>query len=267
MTSKFISGLFFTLLWAAPAPAVDFGSGSWVDLTHDFAEDAVSFPRGQAFEHTPGFVGETRGGFFMSTYNYSSSEHVGTHLDAPVHFHKGGKSIEEIPIEQLMGEVIVINVKDAVAADRNYLVSVEDLLDWEKANGPIPDDCIVMFNTGLANVWPDKIKYIGTDKRGNEGVAEMKNPGIHKDAATFLTEQRKIKAIGIDSISFDNSRQADRMAHRIFFEHDIPGIENVANLDLLPAKGAYLIGLPMKIRGGSAAPIRIIAFIPGKYHR
>jgi kynurenine formamidase len=242
--------------------AAEFGDGHWVDLTHELSEDNVAHPRSQPFVHTPGVVGMTRGGFYMATYNYSGSEHVGTHLDAPVHFHEGGKSIEQIPIERLMGDVIVIDVKLQVADDMEYLVTVDDFLAWEQDNGEIPSDSIVLINTGLANVWPDAKKYIGTDKKGNEGVAELKNPGIHKDAATFLAKDRRIKAVGMDSLSFDNNKQSDRRSHRILFENDIPGIENIANLDLLPATGAYMIGLPMKIKDGSAAPIRVIAFVP-----
>jgi kynurenine formamidase len=252
----------FCVLWTSSATAVEFGEGVWVDLSHEFSEDMAGHPRSQPFVHTPGVVGMTRGGFYMATYNYSGSEHVGTHMDAPVHFHEGGKSIDQVSIDRLMGEVIVVNVQAQVAADPNYLVSVDDVLNWEQANGPMPDDCIVMFNTGLANVWPDPLKYVGTDKTGNEGVAELKYPAIHKDTASFLSTQRSIKAFGIDTISFDNSLQPKRMSHRIFFEHGIPGVENVANLDALPAKGAYMIGLPMKIKDGSAAPVRIIAFIP-----
>ena len=242
--------------------SLDLGIGHWVDLTHEFSEDTISHPRGQPFVHTPSVVGMTRGGFYMATYNYSGSEHVGTHLDAPAHFHEGGKSIEQLPLEQIIGEAIVVDVKGKVAADQEYLVTVDDILAWEKANGMVPDNSIVLFNTGLANVWPDKIKYSGTDKKGNEGAAELKNPGIHADAATFLAKNRTIKAVGIDSGSFDNARQPDRRCHQILFEHGIPGIENMANLDALPAKGAYLIGLPMKIKGGSGAPIRVIAFVP-----
>jgi kynurenine formamidase len=250
------------LLFPFVSAALELGEGKWVDLTHEFSEDTISHPRGQPFVHTPSVVGMTRGGFYMATYNYSGSEHVGTHLDAPAHFHEGGKSIEQLAVDQIIGEAIVVDVKNKVAADKDYLITVEDILDWEKVNGTVPDNSIVLFNTGLANVWPDKIKYTGTDKKGNEGVAELKNPGIHADAATFLAKDRRIKAVGIDSTSFDNSKQADRRSHRILFENDIPGIENIANLDKLPAKGTYLFGLPMKIKGGSGAPIRVIAFVP-----
>ena len=262
LSKKLSAAAIVGLLLPMATFALDFNHGRWVDLTHEFSEDTISHPRGQPFVHTPSVVGMTRGGFYMATYNYSGSEHVGTHLDAPAHFHEGGKSIEQIPIEQLIGEVIVVDVKGKVAADQEYLVTVDDILAWEKVNGTVPDDCIILFNTGLANVWPDKIKYSGTDKKGNEGAAELKNPGIHADTATFLAENRTIKAVGIDSGSFDNAKQPGRRSHQILFEHDIPGIENIANLDALPAKGAYLIGLPMKIKGGSGAPIRVIAFIP-----
>ncbi len=254
--------LIAALLLPVSSLSLDFDGGHWVDLTHEFSEDTISHPRGQPFVHTPSVVGITRGGFYMATYNYSGSEHVGTHLDAPAHFHEGGKSIEQIPVEQIMGEAIVVDVKDKVAADREYLVTIDDILAWEKANGTVPDNSIILFNTGLANVWPDKIKYSGTDKHGNEGAAELKNPGIHADTAAFLAERRTIKAVGIDAGSFDNAKQAKRQSHQVLFKHGIPGIENIANLDALPAKGAYLIGLPMKIKGGSGAPIRVIAFIP-----
>ena len=251
-----------TFLLPALVLAEDFSHGHWVDLTHEFSDETISHPRGQQFVHTPSVVGMTPGGFYMATYNYSGSEHAGTHLDAPVHFHEGGNSVEQLTLQQLMGDVVVIDVKRQVATDRQYLVTVEDILNWEQRHGRIPDDSIVLFNTGLANVWPDKIKYIGTDKRGNEGAAEVKNPGVHRDAAMFLSTKRQIKLVGMDASSFDNARQPDRRSHRTFFEHGIPGMENVANLDELPPTGAYMIALPMKIKDGSAAPVRIIAFIP-----
>ena len=255
-----------TVLLPACALAQDFSDGRWVDLTHEFSDETISHPRGQPFVHTPSVVGMTRGGFYMATYNYSGSEHVGTHLDAPVHFHEGGQSIEALSLRRLMGDVVVIDVKEQVAADRQYLVAVDDILDWEAEHGSIPDDSIVLFNTGLANVWPDKIKYTGTDKRGNEGVAELRTPAIHRDTALFLSSKRRIKMVGLDSTGFDNARQADRSSHRTFFEHDIPGMENLANLDALPATGAFMIALPMKIKDGSAAPVRAIAFIPEQSH-
>jgi len=259
---KPLVGACLATLCSLSAFAVEFGEGHWVDLTHELTNDIPEFPMSQPFVHTPGFVGINRDGVFMATNNYSSSEHIGTHLDAPIHFHEAGKSIEQLGVDRVMGNAIVIDVKGKVADDPNYLIAVVDILDWEKAHGQIPDDSIVLFNTGLSNVWPDAGKYLGTDKRGIEGVAELQHAAIHRDTAVFLTENREIKSIGIDSVSFDNSLQEKSDAHRIFFQNDIPGVENIANLDLLPPKGAYIIGLPMKIKNGSAAPIRIIAFIP-----
>jgi len=250
------------LLLPTTGTALELINGHWVDLSHEYSDEMVTYPRSKPFEHVESRVGMTAGGFFMATYNYSSSEHTGTHLDAPVHFREGGKSIEQLSIEQVVGYAVVIDVKRQVADDMMYLVTVDDILAWEEENGKIPEDAIFIVNTGLANVWPDKIKYYNTDKVGNAGYAEMKNPGIHRDLATFLATERKIKAFGIDAVSFDNHKQPDAKTHRIFFEHDIPGIENMANLDALPATGAYVIGLPMKIKNGSGAPIRIIAYVP-----
>ena len=105
---------------------------------------------------------------------------------------------------------------------------------------------------------------MGTDKRGEQGVAELNFPGIHPEAAKFLATKRKIKAVGLDtpSIDFGGSKQFE--AHQILFEKNIPGLENVANLDKLPIKEFHVIALPMKIKGGSGGPLRIVAFVPNK---
>ena len=167
----------FVLLLPIVALSVELNNGHWVDLSHEFSNETIKYPRSKPYVHTPSKVGLTMGGFFMATYNYSSSEHVGTHLDAPLHFREGGMSIEQISIQQVIGEAVVIDVKSEVAADQMYLITVDDILAWEKEYGMVPADSIVLFNTGLANVWPDPIKYFGTDKSGNEGYAGIEEPG------------------------------------------------------------------------------------------
>ena len=119
-----------------------------------------------------------------------------------------------------------------------------------------------MLNTGSAQFWPDKIKYMGTENRGPEAVAELHFPGLHQDAAEWLVENRNIKAIGLDTPSIDYGQSTHFESHQILFERNIPAFENVANLNELPAKGAVVFALPMKIRGGSGGPLRIVAFIP-----
>jgi len=154
-----------------------------------------------------------------------------------------------------------VDVSAKAKADRDYQVSVADFEAWETQNGRIPDAAIVLLQTGWSVHWNDRMKYLGTDKRGAEGVAELHFPGLAPDAARWLTENRKIKAIGLDTASIDYGQSKLFESHRILMGQDIPAFENVANLDRLPAKVAMVIAMPMKIRGGSGGPLRIIAFV------
>jgi len=159
---------------------------------------------------------------------------------------------------------VVIRTKEKVKANRNYQLSVQDILDWEKEHGVIEDNSILLIDTGSGRLWPDRGKYMGTDKRGAEGVKHLKFPGIQPEAAKFLATLRKIKAVGVDTPSIDFGGSILFETHQILFEKNIPGFENVANLDKLPVKGATIIALPMKIKDGSGGPLRIVAFIPNK---
>lgn len=240
----------------------DFSQGRWVDLTHPFNADTVYWPTEKDFRKTTRFEGVTKGGWYYTAYQITTAEHGGTHLDAPRHFAEGKQTADQIPLEHLIGPAIVIRVVSEAALDRDFQIKVHDLKDWEKAHGAIPTGAIVLFDTGFAKFYPDRIKYMGTDERGSDAVAKLHFPGIHPDAARYLAEERRIHAVGIDTPSIDFGQSKEFMTHRILFERDIPGFENVANLDQLPAVGAWVIALPMKIEGGSGGPLRIVAFVP-----
>ncbi|HXH18526.1 MAG TPA: cyclase family protein [Chitinophagales bacterium] len=235
--------------------------GKWIDLTHPFDEQTIYWPTSEPFRLDTVFEGVTEKGFYYSAFKYCAAEHGGTHLDAPVHFARGKNSVEQIPVEQLAGEAVVIDVSEKALKDRDYQVSVNDFLNWEKTNGQIPDDAIVLLRTGYGQYWTDKIKYIGTGERGQDAVAKLHFPGLHPGAARWLAGNRKIKAIGLDTPSIDYGQSTLFESHQILFEHNIPAFENVAHLDKLPVKGAFVIALPMKIRGGSGAPLRMVAVV------
>lgn len=253
--------LFTCLLVLNTAFAVDFSKGKWIDLTYDFSEETIYWPTAKSFRMNTVFEGITEGGYFYSAYSYMADEHGGTHIDAPIHFYEGKHTVEQIPVERLVGNAIVINVAAKTMKNRDYQISVDDILLWEKNHGQIPVGSIVLINTGSGKLWPDKAKYMGTSKRGTEGVKELKFPGIHPKAAVFLATQRDIKAVGLDTPSIDFGKSTDYKSHQILFEKNIPGFENVANLDKLPPKGAIVFALPMKIKSGSGAPLRIVAFL------
>jgi len=266
MTKKlFLSATFLLIITISSLTnAEDFFNGQWVDLTHEFSEDSIYWPTADTFKKTTVFSGHTDGGFYYTAYNFSAAEHGGTHVDAPIHFSENRHTVDQIPIEQFIAQGIVIRIKDKVKENRNYQFSVKDILDWEKKYGKIPDNSILLIDTGSSQFWPDRKKYMGTNERGQEAVKKLIFPGIHPNAAKFLTTKRKIKAVGLDTPSIDFGGSTLFKTHQILFKENILGFENVANLDKLPIKGFMIIALPMKIKGGSGAPLRIVAFIPAK---
>ena len=258
--------LLLVLLLAIPTVVcaqrrADFTTGHIVDLTYAFDSNSVYWPTAEQFKLETDFEGVTDKGYFYSAYRYSAAEHGGTHLDAPVHFAKGHNPIDQIPLDQLIGSAIVVDVTKQCATNPDYLVSVKDFEDWEKQNGKIPNGTIVLLRTGFGKYYPDRKKYLGTDERGAEAVAKLHFPGLDPAAARWLTQSRSIKAIGLDTASIDRGQSTLFESHRTLFEHNIPAFENVANMDKLPAKGFTVIALPMKIKGGSGGPLRIVAIL------
>ncbi len=232
-----------------------------IDLSHPFDSSTVYWPTAEPFHLEKDFEGVTDKGYYYSAYRYSSAEHGGTHIDAPVHFAQGRHSVDEIPLSQLTGTGIVVDVTRQVAKDRDYLVNQQDFLNWERTHGRIPNGSIVFLRTGFGRFYPDRKKYLGTNERGAAAVANLHFPGLAPGAARWLTRNRSIKAIGLDTASIDYGQSTLFESHRILFDKNIPAFENVANLHLLPFKGFSVIALPMKIKGGSGGPVRIVAFV------
>lgn len=159
-----------------------FPAGKIIDLTHNFSKESVFWVTAKEFQLDTVSYGNT-GGHFYSAYNITLAEHGGTHIDAPIHFSKGGQTVDEIPLEKLMGNAIKIDVSSKAKDNRDYLVSVEDFTNWEKENGQIPDGAIILLETGYGNYYPDKLKYLGTEERGPEAVAKLHFPGLSPEAA------------------------------------------------------------------------------------
>lgn len=255
---------------AAKAPETPernlFPTGALVDLSHDFAADTIYWPTAEPFKLDKVSAGMTEKGYYYSAYQFCGAEHGGTHIDAPVHFAEGHDSVDQIPLERLIGPAITVDVSVNATSNRDYQVGSADIQNWETKNGKIPDDSIVLLRTGWSEHWNDRTIYLGTDKRGAEAVAELHFPGLAPEAARWLTENRKIKAIGLDTASIDYGQSQLFESHRILMEHNIPAFENVTNLNRLPVKVPMVIAMPMKIRGGSGGPLRIIAVLgePGR---
>lgn len=258
-------GRLLSLAEAEPpaASTSPFAGGRWIDLTHEFAADTLYWPTAQRFQLEVESRAMTPKGYFYAANRYRASEHGGTHIDAPIHFAEKGKTVDQLPVDQLMGPAVVVDVSAQAAADADYQVSVADFEAWEKAHGLLPQGIIVLLRTGYAKRWPDPKTYLGTEQRGAEAVPQLHFPGLHPDAARWLVAQRSIKAIGLDTASIDRGQSSLFESHRILLEQNIPAFENVADMSLLPATGAHIIALPMKIKEGSGGPLRIVAWVPG----
>jgi kynurenine formamidase len=234
----------------------------WVDLTYSFDSTTLYWPNNQTgFVHTTDADGITPLGYFYSSYSICTPEHGGTHLDAPIHFAKDKLTIDQIPLTSLTGNAIVIDVSENALKNKDYLIQVSDIEAWEKKNGQIDKNTIVLFRTGYGQFYPDREKYFGTALKGLEAIPLLHFPGIDPVTTEWLVEKRNIKALGLDTPSMDYGQSKDFQTHRILLDKNKPGFENVANLDKLPAKGIYVVALPMKIGKGSGGPLRIIAGI------
>ncbi|PYJ02257.1 MAG: cyclase [Verrucomicrobia bacterium] len=249
----------FHVACAAEAP---FTGGRWLDLSHDFSSDTIYWPTAQNFVLETEFKGVTPKGYFYTANRFHASEHGGTHIDAPIHFAPNGKTLDMLSLDQLTGAAVVVDVSAKALDDADYQITVADLKAWETKHGQIPKGAIVLLNTGFARHWPDAKKYLGTTEKGPDAVAKLHFPGLHPDAARWLVSERTIKAVGLDTASIDYGQSQLFESHRILFEKNVPAFENVAALDRLPATGAYVVALPMKIKGGSGGPLRIVAWVP-----
>lgn len=231
-----------------------------IDLTHSFSEETIYWVTAKEFELEEVAKGNTDNGYFYSANNFTTAEHGGTHIDAPFHFSEKGLATDQIPLQKLMGNAIKIDVSQKALDNRDYLVRIEDFTQWETEQGiQIPDGSIVLIETGYSKFYPDKISYLGTDQRGPEALKDLHFPGISPEAATWLVENRNINAIGIDTPSIDYGQSKLFKSHVILMTQNISGFENLTNLDQLPKKGFQIIALPMKIKGGSGGPLRIVA--------
>jgi len=156
--------------------------------------------------------------------------------------------------------VIVIDVADEAAADPDYRLKAEDVRAWERRNGRIEAGTIVLLRTGWGSRWPDRKAYFGDDTPG--ATDQLHFPSYGEEAARLLVEERRVAAIGVDTASIDHGQSRDFLVHRIANGADVPGLENVANLERMPERGAWLLALPMKVAGGSGGPVRIVGILP-----
>ncbi len=233
------------------------GRISVLDLTHELDANSPYWPEDSAESpfHASTSATFQKDGYFAR--QLSLPEHFGTHMDAPAHFDPRGLSVDEIPVTGFLREAVVVDVRTEVKSDQDYRVKAEDLRRWERSRGAIPQGCVVLFLTGWSSRWPSQQNYMNQDAHG-----VLHFPGLSAEAARYLLEASKPVAIGIDTASIDYGTSKDFEVHHLTMSAGLYHLENLARLDQLPAKGAYVIALPMKLGGGSGSPTRVLALLP-----
>ncbi|HVO79868.1 MAG TPA: cyclase family protein [Terriglobales bacterium] len=236
-----------------PQPA---GFRAVVDLTHSVNGKVPTYELAEQSAYQVKTVATIEKDKYFAR-NISLPEHYGTHIDAPAHFAPGMWTVDQIPPERLIRPLVVIDVSAKVKENPDYQVSVEDIAAWEHANGEMPLGAVVMARTGWDSRWDSVKDYRNADAKGM-----MHFPGYSLDAAKFLVEGRNVVGLGIDTLSVDFGPSNDFEVHQYTLAHSIYHLENVANLDRAPAKGAMVVVAPMKLEGGSGGPVRIFALLP-----
>jgi kynurenine formamidase len=236
-------------------------SARLVDLTYPYDENTLYWPTSPSrFKLDELAYGPTEGGYFYSSYSLSTPEHGGTHLDAPIHFAEGRHTVDQIPLETLLGPAAVIDVSEQASQDPDYRLTAADVTAWEAVHGTVPKGAIVLLRTGWGRFWPQAKAYLGDDTPGD--ASNLHFPSYGEDSARLLVEERKVAVLGVDTASIDHGPSKDFIVHQVANGANVPGLENVAHLDQLPATGAWVLALPMKIGGGSGGPVRIVALLP-----
>ena len=245
---------------SARQTSIDLSRHRIVDLTHAYNAQTVYWPTSPSkFRLEKLAYGKTDAGYFYSAYSICTPEHGGTHLDAPIHFAEKGRTADQIPLTQLIAPAVVVDISARTRADRDYRLTREDVLAFEKQHGAIAAGTIVLLRTDWSRHWPNAKAYLGDDTPGD--ASKLSFPSYGEAAARILVEERNVAALGIDTASIDYGRSTDFLVHRVAAAKNVPGLENLTSLDALPPRGATVIALPMKIEGGSGGPVRVVALI------
>lgn len=235
----------------------------WVDLTHAFEPGIPHFHqfpdevRTTLFHYDEG-VGTQGSGFLAHEYRHIGQ--WGTHMDPPAHFVRGLKTQDQVPVDEMILPLVVLDVRQQVAEDVDFAADLAVVQAYEAEHGPVPEGAFVALNTGWHARWPDGDAM---QNRDDAGVAHY--PGWDVSALTFLVEERGITAIGHDMTDTDPGVRVsagEYPAEAYILGSDRWQIELLANLDELPAAGGLVVATWPKPLGGSGFPARVFAIVP-----
>jgi len=223
------------------------------DLTHTFSSRIPVFPAFKPVQIRQKFTRE-KDGFFANEVTFD--EHTGTHMDAPVHFVAGTPTADRLPAERFFAPLAVVSIEARAAKDADAMVTVDDLLAWEKAHGRLPRGAFVAMHAGWDARIGDAARFLNKDAKGT-----MHAPGFSEQAARFLVADRDIVGAGVDTLSLDKAEAQKFVAHLAFLGAGKYGVELIANLGRVPAAGATIIVGAPKHEGASGGPARVYAVV------
>lgn len=232
-------------------------SKKWVDLTHTFGPESPHFSAFKDAEFETLYTHDD--GFLAQQFSFSGQ--YGTHIDAPIHFVRDQRFLEELELKEVVLSLVVIDKSEAALENHDYILTVEDILAFEEIHGKIEEGTFVALRTDWSKRWPDKKAFENKDEHGNNHL-----PGWGLDALKFLFEERKIKAVGHETFDTDAAIDAQKNGSLIgeyyVLEQDTFQVELLTNLDQLPAKGAVIFNISPKPEKASGFPVRAFAILP-----
>jgi len=223
------------------------------DLTHTFTTRTPVFPAFKPIQIRPKFS-IAKDGFFANEVTFD--EHTGTHMDAPAHFVAGAQTADKLPAEKFFAPLAVISIEARAAKNADALVTIDDVLEWEKRNGRLPAGAFVAMYSGWGSRVSSAERFLNKDSKGT-----MHAPGFSEDVAKFLATERDIVGAGVDTLSLDAASATKFVAHLALLGAGKYGVELLANLNAVPPSGATIIVGGPKHEGASGGPCRVYAVV------
>jgi kynurenine formamidase len=223
------------------------------DLTHTFSPQIPVFPAFRPVQIRPRFS-VAKDGFFANEITFD--EHTGTHLDAPIHFVANTPSADRLSPDRFFAPLAVVSIEPRAAKDPDALVTVDDLLAWEKRHGRLPNGAFVAMHSGWDRRIGDANRFLNKDANGT-----MHAPGFSEQAAGFLAQERDIVGAGVDTLSLDAASAQKFVAHLALLGAGKYAVELMANLGVVPPSGATVIVGGPKHLGASGGPVRVFAVV------
>ncbi|MFT9846833.1 cyclase family protein [Aneurinibacillus sp. REN35] len=229
----------------------------WVDLTHTFGPDSPHFSAFPSAEFKTLFTHDD--GFFAQSFTFAGQ--YGTHLDAPIHFVRNTRYLDELGLKELVLPLVVIDKSKEAEKNHDFTLTVDDIVTFEEEYGRIDEGTFVALRTDWSKRWPDKEAFENKDTDGNNHA-----PGWSVEALTFLFEERKVKAIGHETFDTDSAvdfqKNGSLLGEYYVLEQDTYQVELLTNLDKVPAKGAVIFNIVPKPKKASGFPVRSFAVLP-----